>query len=193
MFNRNKQGRYLDRKGQSTVEFILSLTLIVGFVLFLLQLSLVMAYGNYAQYVTFMAARAYLSSGADQTDQINRATAVIQSSLKRGGPTSDRLPMIAKGSTADGATGGMSIGAVPGYTYDATQQPSSWMQGVRYAFNGKIFLIPIGTPAAGKVPTSLTFKSEAFLGRESTASECATDLGTRVAPGGNAAYYDNGC
>lgn len=192
-----------NQEGQSTVEFILSMTLIVGFIFFLLQLSLVMAYANYAQYVTFMAARAYLSAGPSQADQQQRAVNVIAASLKKpGNPGAERLPMIARG-TGGGAAGatGLTVGPVDANYYDPTNQDYSWMQGVRYAFNGKIFIFPIGTikPGANSLPRSLTFTTETYLGREPAYMDCSNDMTSRGgnAAGGNAgatqAYYDNGC
>ena len=41
------------------------LFLLMAFLLFYVQLSLLMGYGNYIHYATFMAARAYLSPGPD--------------------------------------------------------------------------------------------------------------------------------
>jgi len=56
----------LGSAGQSTVEFALTLILLMGLILFYLQLTLVFSYGNYVQLRTFMSARAFLSSGPDR-------------------------------------------------------------------------------------------------------------------------------
>ena len=86
------------QEGQSTIEFALTLILLMGFVLFYLQLSLVMAFGNYVHYATFMSARAYLSGGENQAEQARRARQVIVRMLKLpGSEATDRFPAIAKG------------------------------------------------------------------------------------------------
>ena len=112
--------------GQGTVEFALAMTLMMAFVLFFFQLSLVFAFGNYAHYATFMSARALLSAGADPGDQETRAENVITLTLKKANsPGVERLPTIAK------SQGG---GAVPGMDIDLSNFGSdptnySWAQG----------------------------------------------------------------
>ena len=84
--------------GQSTIEFALVLMLLMGFILFYLQLAMVMGFGNYVHYATFMSARAYLSASGSEPDQAERAKAVINQMVKRANsPGVDRFPQIAKG------------------------------------------------------------------------------------------------
>lgn len=182
-------------RGQSTVEFALTMILLVGFILFFFQTSLMMGFASYAQYATFMAARAYLSAGTNVADQQDRATKVLSQMLKQANNQGiDRFPFIAKG--VSGSGGGNS--PVQGMSFDdtdhldPTKRDSSWPLGVRYSFKGKIFIMPIGTgdPAA-KNPsaTSLSLTSETYLGREPTADECSS----KEMPLRGKGIWDNGC
>jgi hypothetical protein len=175
----------LGERGQSTLEFALTLFLLMAFLLFYVQLSLLLGYGNYAQYATFMAARAYLSAGANQSDQAERARTVIIKTLKRGEGGQDRFPSIAKGD-GDGEPKGVQIGEAGNFS--PTNPDLSWLQGVRYRFKGRLFVIPIGTgPAAAQASrATLTLQSESWLGREPAYDECQSDLN-------NKGIFDNGC
>lgn len=171
--------------GQSTVEFALTMILISGFMFLFFQLSMLMGFSSYIQYATFMAARAYLAAGPTAEDQQNRARIVIQQMLQRGGQ--DRLPTIAKGN------GGGDAG-VPGLSFDAPQfnakdRNYSWMQGIRYDFKGRVFLMPIGKSATTKPgASSVSLTSESYLGRETPTDACQAEMQNR---GGG--IYDNGC
>ena len=169
-------------KGQSTVEFALTMVLLMAFVLFFLQLTLVFAWGSYVQYATFMAARAYLAAGESPVEQEDRATAVIVRMLK-GGPQAagvDRLPFIARG-VGGGQVSGMSI-APPGEFQDGVRD-LSWLQGVRYRFESRLFLLPLAGRSEGGV-NSVTLESESWLGREPSSLECQLET---------VGYTDNGC
>jgi hypothetical protein len=174
--------------GQSTTEFALTLILLMGFVFFFMQISLIFGFGNYAHYATFMSARAYLSAGANRDDQIDRAKNVIIRTLKQSAvnPSVDRFPAIAKG-TGGGDPQGFNVDSpeyVPG------NSNLSWLQGVRYTFRSKLFLIPLGgksTDASGNSANQVTLTSESWLLREPTEDECESQLG-KVS-----GIYDNGC
>ena len=175
-------------EGQSTTEFALTLILLMGFVFFFMQISLIFGFGNYAHYATFMSARAYLSAGANRDDQIDRAKTVIVRTLKKSvvSTGADRFPSIAMG-TGGGDPQGFNVDSpeyVPG------DRNLSWLQGVRYTFRSKLFLIPLGgksKSAAGNSVNQVTLTSESWLLREPTEDECQTQLG-KVS-----GIYDNGC
>lgn len=179
-----------DETGQSTIEFALTLLLLMGMVLFYLQLSLVMAFGNYAHYATFMAARAYLAAGPSKEDQSTRARQVIVRMLKKseGMAGVDRFPSIAKG---DGA------GDPKGFQLDhsmfnATDQNLSWMQGVRYTFKSRLFMIPLGRGGGASSNSqnsanSVNLTSESWLGREPSSEECKAEMSRTHG------MIDNGC
>jgi hypothetical protein len=179
-----------NRKGQSTVEFALTLIMLLAFLLFFFQLSMVFAFGNYVHYATFMSARAYLSSGSDIEDQKSRAREVIVRMLKKsvGQAGVDKFPSIARG-IGGGDPGGFQ--ADPPSQYNPTDLHFSWMQGVRYTFRSKIFLIPLGRARKKKQAendlNSITLTSESWLGREPTDAECRNDMGKK------AWFFDNGC
>jgi len=174
----------------------MSMLLIFGFLFFFIQLSLILAWGNYVQYATFMSARAYLSGGRDQGDQNDRAKRVLQRMVKLGeGDSRDRFPMVAKGQGSGDLTGA-EIGA--GQNFDRNNYYLSWMQGVRYTFRSRLFLLPLSVssrnrpnPNAGQ----LTLTSESWLSRDPTYRECMsyfsnTGIGTI---GSGKVFIDNGC
>lgn len=179
-----------NEKGQSTVEFALTLILLMTFVLFNFQFTLMSAYGNFVHYATFMAARAYLSSGPSNNDQRERAAAVLTRMLKKSeGSTADRWPSIAQAVGTDFNTEvrGGAIGEGP--RFDRSDSSLSWMEGVRYTFRSRLFLIPMGGSSAEDNVNSLTLTSESWLGRDVSYGECIEDLDKRV----KAVVIDNGC
>ena len=175
----------LGEAGQSTIEFALTLILLLSFVLGFTQLSLVFGYANFVHYATFMAARAQLSAGVNEEDQIVVARRVLTKMLKRseGQPGVDRWPSVARASGGgDGQVKGADFGNSQHYI--AGDSSKSWMQGVRYTFRSRLFLIPVGGNASAN---SVTLTSESWLGREPSHSDCVTQLSNL------GAVFDNGC
>ena len=173
-----------NEKGQSTIEFTLTLTFLLAFVFFFLQLALVFGYGNYVQYATFMSARALQSATETQDDQIGRAKAVLIRMLKKsqGASGVDRWPGIGKG--VDGQDiAGADIGIVD--PFDRNDPGLSWREGVRYSFRSRLFLIPL---SQSDVANSITLTSESWLGREVTTEECSQFLNRF-----GEIIFDNGC
>lgn len=185
--NRGQNKEPSNQQGQSTIEFALVLIMLMAFVLFFIQLSFVFAYGNFVHYATFMSARAYLSSGIDRGDQVERARSVIVRLLKKseGESGTERFPAIAKGEGGDdGVVKGLAIGTPQNFS--KTDTSLSWQEGVRYTFRSRIFLMPLsGKKDSG--PSSLTLTSESWLGRETTTEECKEDLASKKG------IFDNGC
>lgn len=178
-------GSLASEEGQTTIEFALTLILLLAFVLFFLQFALVSAWGNYVHYATFMSARAYLAAGPDPSDQEDRARNVILKTTKRGLGRGgmDRYPLIARGYGA-GNPRGAEIGK--GAQFNPDDPALSWMEGVRYTFRSKLFLLPFGKPSDRSV-NSLTLTSESWLGREPSYFECQGELGDKKG------IFDNGC
>ncbi|MDR3607402.1 MAG: pilus assembly protein [Oligoflexia bacterium] len=177
--------------GQSTVEFILTMTLMMGFVLFFLQISLVFAFGNYAHYATFMAARAYLSASEHADEQEQRAINVIALMLKKSvnTPAIDRFPTIAKGEGGNSSATGLQFDLPD---YNPARVDSSWGQGVRYTFKSRIFPMPMGMGTAASASQSMiTLKAESWLGREAGTDKCVPELQRRDPHGKG--IFDNGC
>lgn len=197
--------RKLDRRpggdsesGQATVEFALTLVLLMAFILFVLQLSLVFAWGNYIQYATFLSARAYLAAGDTRADQAERARAVMERMVKKPGFAGlDRYPMLAKGEDGQDAMGGQVAGfsVDPPPQFDPTTRANSWMEGVRYTFRSRIFMMPLtGRERAssdGK-EGSVRLTSESFLGRDPSHQECIEYM-EQFGAIGKDVVIDNGC
>lgn len=175
---------FLDDTGQAMIEFVLTVFLLFALIFFFIQLSLVFSFGNYVQYATFMSARAYLSAGRTQEDQVERAQNVIAQTVKAGIGRSgqDRFPSIAEGVGGE-VPRGAEIGR--GQNFNRDDLNLSWMQGVRYTFRSRIFLLPLGRGVSNPNAGFLTLTSESWLGRDPTTSECEAVMGSRL--------YDNGC
>ncbi len=186
-----KEQKLLGNAGQSTVEFALTLILLISFLFFFFQLSMVFAFGSYVHYATFMSARAYLSAGTDLDDQKTRAKYVLVGMLKKSQGQSgiDKFPSIGKG--VEGDPPGFKVD--PPNQYKATDENYSWLQGVRYTFRSRLFMIPLaGLGAAGSAESggsvnSVTLTSESWLGREPAWDECEQDMAN------NQWFFDNGC
>jgi hypothetical protein len=172
-----------DQAGQATIEFALTLILLMGFMLFFVQITFVFAWGNYVHYATFMSARAYLAAGPSLADQRERANAVAVRMLKKGGGAEDRLPFVAKGE-GQGPVKGLAVG--PGDQYADGDRGLSWMDGVRYTFKSRLFMLPLGG-GGDKTANSVTLTSESWLGREPAYDECRQEM-IRMK-----GIYDNGC
>ena len=182
--------------GQSTVEFALTLSLFLAFVLFYFQVCMVMAFGSYVQYATFMAARAYKAANQSPQDQIERATQVLTGLVKLSvsQPNLDRFASVARGVGGNSDVPGLFVN--PPSEYQPNNRAFSWMQGIRYTFRSSIFLIPLsGTGPAGQSQTALgagvnqlTLTSESWLGKETSYSECRAFLAAK-----NWLFIDNGC
>ena len=175
------------RSGQATIEFALTMMLLLSLSFFYIQVCLVMAWGNYVHYATFMSARAYLSGGGSQEAQSERARRVLSRMVKRAGGGRDRFPGIARG-VGGGELAGALIGGGEGFEYG--NRDNNWQEGVRYTFRSRLFMIPMGKAAAsGAASTTegandLTLSSESWLLRERTYEECLGEM---------TGVIDNGC
>lgn len=187
--------RTQNQKGQATLEMIFALTILLGMIFFQVQVALVLAFGNYVQYATFMAARAYQSAGGSEQDSMERARAVLVAMLKKnaGQAGVDRWPAIAKGVGGDDVVKGAEIGLAPEAS-NAGPGASSWMQGVRYTFQSRLFFFSLekdgGSSASNsRQPAgSVTLKSESWLGRDPANDACLREMSRLNAP-----MLDNGC
>jgi hypothetical protein len=206
--------------GQVIVEFVIVFSMIATLMFLFVQMSWGIAWGHYAHYATFMAARAYLSSGGTKADQLGAAGAVLGQTLKAGGK--DLFPFLSpsrSGGDRD-ATGsepvkGAMVGTHPEAIGKEHSRLYSWAEGVQYNFNIKMFLLPISAFVAkggqgeqirpggeGKAVSwkgVIPFTSDAFLGREATHAECLEAIhrlsaDTGIGRGDGADFLeDNGC
>lgn len=195
-----KSPKNKSEQGQATIEFALSLILIMGFIFFYIQLALVFAWSNYIHYATFMSARAYLSGSVNREDQEERARKVIVKMLKKGESRAglDRFPSVARGVGGDGLAG---FYVRPPKEFNPSIRNFSWLEGVRYAFRSKLFLIPFGGSSkesndGGKNEKSvneISLTSESWLGREPSYAECINYLSKKAKEAVTEVVIDNGC
>ena len=209
--------------GQAIVEFLIVSTIILTLIFTVVQVSWGIAFAHYVHYATFMASRAYLASGATKQDQIDSATSVLKTMLKRG--DKDLLGMIAKsriGGERDinGAepVKGAFIGTHPYAEGKETSRYYSWAEGVQFNFSVNPFLLPLAgwikkegmgksiQPGTNQSPTkkieykgAIPYTSDSFLGREPSYDECFKEMhrlstGIGIGRGDNADFIeDNGC
>jgi hypothetical protein len=190
----------LNLKGQSTIEFALTMILLMAFTLFYVQISLAFSFGSFVHYATFMSARALLASGPNQSDQYARAKQVIIYTLKKseGEPGLDKFPSIAK-AFGQGDLPGYIAG--PGKQFQSTDISYSWMLGVQYKFRSKVFLLPLGkSKTTASNPTSrvpantLELTAESWLGMEASDSDCREQMSKGSSQSGGGGWRtDNGC
>lgn len=212
-----------EEAGQVIIEFVIVFSMIMTLMFLFVQMSWGIAWGHYAHYATYMAARAYLSAGPTQGEQYEAAGAVLKQMLKAGGK--DPFPFLApsRGGGDRDATGaepvpGAMVGTHPEAVGKERSRLYSWAEGVQYNFSIKLFLLPISKIVAedgvgksikpgqggetgkaidwkGKIP----FTSDAFLGREVSVDECFTQMNrlsttTGINRGDNGVFIeDNGC
>ncbi len=207
--------------GQVIVEFIIVFSLIITLIFIFVQMSWGIAWGHYAHYATYMAARAYLSAGLTQGDQLDAAGAVLSQSLKiAGGKDVFTFLAPSRGGGDRDATGqepvkGAMVGTHPEAIGKEHTRLYSWAEGVQFNFNLKVFLLPISAmvakdgqgknihpPGGGKAiiwKGVIPFTSDSFLGREPSIDECFREMtrlstSTGINRGDNLDFIeDNGC
>ncbi len=171
------------QQGQAILEFILALVLFFGFLVFYIQFAVSQAIANYIQYATFMSARAYQSASVQQSDQKSRAERVAGRMLGRG---RSRFGSFVRSQGGEGEIPGLELD--PGEGYSRTNFATSWLEGVRYAFQIKVSFPPLSNGRSG---SSIPLKSESWLGREASFQECLRDMEEIF---GSPDYLiDNGC
>lgn len=199
-----KRRKRKNEGGQAIIEFLIVSTMILTMIFVFVQMAWGIAYGHYVHYATFMASRAYLSSGLTTEDQRTAATSVLRSMLKNGAGN-DIIPFVAKARTggdrnAQGSepVPGATLGTHPEALGREKSRSYSWAEGVQYNFNLKLFLLPLSgaivnggkgksiQPGTVNEPTKavewkgfIPFTSDSFLGREPTRDECFKEM-TRI-------------
>jgi hypothetical protein len=181
--NRNKIRSQLlaSESGQAVVEFVLTMVILLTMLMFVIQVTLFLSFGNFVQYSTFMSARAYLSGWPTEAEQLKHAEAVLGRTVKLNG--NDRFSLAARGINGTSAVKGADIGREA--SFDPNNETLSWLQGVRYSFKGRLFLHPLAPSSMETSASEVDLKSESWLGREPTYNECRTEMGSNL--------FDNGC
>lgn len=192
-----------NQKGQTLIEFIMVMSMILTLVFMFVQLSYAIAWGHYVQYATFMSARALLSSGLTKDDQQTAAKSVLEKMVKASdGSDRDLLHFVSRARMGEkrdiqGAepVPGAFIGAHPmAQNRGVDSRAFGWAEGVQYNFEVPLFLLPLVSwiakskgkainMASGEFDAppvewngKLPFTSDSWLGREGTYDECEKDM-----------------
>lgn len=183
------------QSGQGTIELLL--TFFAFFTVAFMYFQIAMGFGvaNYIQYVTFMSARALLSSYTTEAAQKAAAKSVLEVMLNKNGK--DRFGGIAKGD-GDGEPAGAVVGRGPKVTLGkGDARETAWQQGVQYKFKIKMYFAPMVPGAKRGEANTVKLTSETWLGRDPSEEECLTtlkDRKTRSGVGDGPDFlYDNGC
>lgn len=176
-------------RGQSLIEFILTLLAFLTVLFMVVQVGLSFGIANYVHYATYMAARALLSGDETPRKQQDNAKFVLTSMLKREGGE-DRFKPVIHGSGSGDPIGVDLIGPSPRVNPNDARQ-TTWEQGVVYRYKAKLYMMPLVRGAKRGVDNSVELESETWLGRDPSTQECLTQLKgrSRVDPW----IVDNGC
>lgn len=181
---------YSSSSGQAVIEFVLTMLILLTLLLFIIQATLFLSFGNFVQYATFMSARAYLSAWPTKNLQREHAEAVLRRTVKKSGGE-DRIPLVAKGTDGNSQIKGADIGGFGDFKdcnsgkTNTCVENSSWQQGVRYSFKGRLFLMSLPSQQSSPQASDVDLTSESWLGREPTYEECSQNMGKAI--------FDNGC
>lgn len=174
--------RIKNEKGQSTIEFLVSFSMALGFVFAFLRISIAYTNGYLVHYVNFVSSRAYMVSERD-------------SNSPAGSDPEGKA-------TAEKVFNNFNIGGIiPGFDSNLEVEDPESNQGARNIYIGtrveyeEAINIP-GTTAKIRFP----FISESYLGMEPTRAECKFRICRAmsiVGAGGNCLKHstvsDNGC
>ena len=148
-----------NKKGQSTIEFIMTFTVAVGFIFMFLKMALNYTDGFMVHHATFMASRAYLVSDEDRRS-LDEGDARAIAKAKQ--VFTKYLP--------EGLVKGVETGSLKENNPDPGKTKFHAFVGVWIEFSQRFSMGFIG----GK--ESINFISESFLGREPTRSESRTQV-----------------
>jgi hypothetical protein len=146
-------------KGQSTIEFILTFTVAVGFIFLFLKMALNYTDGFMVHHATYMASRAYLVSDEDRRALDEGDAKAIEKARQ---VFTKYLP--------DGLVKGVETGSLKENNPDPGKTKFHAFVGVWIEFSQRFSMGFIG----GK--ESIHFVSESFLGREPTRSETRSQV-----------------
>lgn len=165
------------QKGQSTIEFLITLTFLFGFLFLYAKIAFNYTNGYLLQYATYMSSRSYLvfdSNSIEETEQDSKARSFAETNV-----FAKIVPQVPLGIKAN----------YPGETL------GSLYTGLYYDFEQ---LFSFSNLVGGKA--TMSFRSESFLGREPTRAECLRrirDSFRNIAGVDdyelNVTFEDNGC
>ena len=169
--------------GQSTIEFLVSLTLVFGFIFSFFKIAIVFTNGYLVHYVVFQASRAYMvgEANSNQKDSSDPVAKTIATEVFNSYQLGDMIS-------------GFDSTLIFEEPLSHTSNDTNLFIGPRVNFNSNI-LIP-GT--AAKIDFELS--SESYLGMEPTRAECflrmcdaMKSLGAGAGCKKHATVSDNGC
>jgi hypothetical protein len=168
-----------NQKGQATIEFILSMILVLAFLFLFITLGINHTLGYVVQYVTYMSGRTYLS----YDNGSNEIESAIQSAESESKKTFARFKLDA-------------IGLSPSQLQinSPLEIEKKVYVGVYYFFQKPFNLYSIGNNEDNQT----NFLSEAFLGKEPTNIDCynqvCSAMGiTNCSKASDVTLFDNGC
>lgn len=166
-----------NERGFITLDFIFSLTLILGFAGVLFALTFTLSVASITQYITFAAARNYAAAHLDEQTQIARGQAKYQELISN----SVFKPLYANGWYKVDATAniGDHTKVIPGYA-DAVGSGQDiknlfWGVGTHFVAPVLDFHIPFfgsTVPDSDGTGSAFTTYMGSYLGREPSAAEC---------------------
>ncbi|MCF8058241.1 MAG: hypothetical protein K9K67_03030 [Bacteriovoracaceae bacterium] len=171
-----------EEKGQSTIEFLVSFTIALGFVFSFLKLAIVYTNGYLVHYVTYLTSRAYMSYEHD-----------VNNPNGSDGPAKTHATKVFDSYNIPGIIPDFS-GAPIFEDPLSSSGPTRLYVGVRVEYQETITI-----PGTNK-KISFPFISESYLGMEPTRAECKAricdamaDIGTGAGCEKHSTVSDNGC
>lgn len=177
------------QSGQAVIEFVLSLMFIMGLVVFIVNLAFNFAVGNFVHYATYMSARTLLASNESEVAQVETASKVLSTMMRGGTRFSGWITPVNGFGSGTSIAGAKIISKPSQYGFDDDKRATSWISGVLYQFDMKMFLGPI----SGTKGSKLTLTSESWLGREESTEECLKTLVKTQGVSETEVHIDNGC
>ncbi len=174
----------LNNRAQSTIEFIVTFVFVIGFTFSFFRIALVYTNGYLVHYATYMAGRAYMAfdNNSNEPSQSDQAASILARKVFEG----------------------LKIGNLLGTSINDIQinDPESFNSYINNLYVGTWFdfnqVLPTPSLGAGRV---LNLRSESFLGREPTRSECYDRICTAMGEAAlqteycliHTTLFDNGC
>lgn len=172
------------RRGQATIELILTLFAFCTIFFMYIQSSMGFAVANYIQYATFMGARAYQAADGSSGAQLTNANFYLDQMLGAGG---NRFGNMAK-PTGSGLNAGYAPNLSPG------SRLNNWQVGVTFTYKANLFLAPL-IPGMTSSSGQVQLQSQSWLGQDPNNQDCTSVMtGIKGKSGAlGLVIFDNGC
>jgi len=175
-----KKKKILGDEGQSSLEFILTFTFALGFMIIFVSLAINLAFGFVVHYATYMSARTYLTyDSSSGTQDVN-----LQGAMNGARDVFEDFPWS-----------NLDIDNPQDLKFNEPGGSSIYeFVGVHFEYEKYLSLYKMLTGT-----TKVKFVSEAFLGKEPTRADCMEQICANIQDNGacgpsfNATVFDNGC